>query len=178
MFKSIISRIILAWEYRKRAIIKGTYQEIVKKRVASYGNNLRINGSVIGDLSILHLGNDVNINPNCTVIGEAPIFIGDYFHCGMNLTIISSNHNYMGTKIPYDSSLMSSEIRIENFVWIGHNVIILPGITIGEGAIIGAGAVVSKDIPPLAIAAGNPIKVIKYRDSNHFNDLKNKEQFH
>lgn len=59
------------------------------------------------------------------------------------------------------SHVAKKSIHIGNRVWIGFNVIILKGVTIGDGAVIGAGSVVTKDIPPLAIAAGNPCRVIK-----------------
>lgn len=57
----------------------------------------------------------------------------------------------------------SKPIKIGNDVWIGHSAIVLPGVTVGNGAVIGAGAVVSKDIPAYAVAVGNPAKIIKYR---------------
>ena len=57
------------------------------------------------------------------------------------------------------------DVRIGNAVWIGDSVIVLPGVNIGDGAVIGAGSVVTKDIPPFSIAVGNPCKVIKYRFS-------------
>lgn len=162
----------------RNEIVKEAYTDIVRKGASTCGVALTVNGEVKGDLSILHLGNYVNINPNAVVMGKASIYIGDYFHCGMNLTLISSNHNYLGSKIPYDNTHIAKEIVIKDFVWLGHNVIVLPGVTIGEGAIIGAGAVVSKDIPDLAIAVGNPIKIIKYRDKEHFSFHKKEKNFH
>jgi len=164
-------------DYKSR-LYREIYTDLVKKNAAFCGDNLTVNGVLHGNLKILHLGSNVNFNPNATFLGKAPIYIGNYFHCGMNMTLITSNHNYEGEQIPYDSTHIAKEIVIKDFVWIGHQVIVLPGVTIGEGAIIGAGSVVSKDIPPLAIAAGNPIRIIKYRDNNHFNKLKSEQKFH
>lgn len=62
-------------------------------------------------------------------------------------------------------------IRIGNDVWIGANACILPGVTIGDGAVVGAGAIVTKDIPPFAIVVGNPARVIKYRFSEEQIDI-------
>lgn len=74
--------------------------------------------------------------------------------------------------IPYDSTTIKSDVIIGDFVWIGAKVIILPGTVIGEGAIIQAGSVVHGEIPPYAIAGGNPAKVFKYRNIDHFIKLK------
>ena len=79
--------------------------------------------------------------------------------------MIASNH---GTSLDDDIQRQGWEqtktgITVEDDVWIGANSVILPGVHINKGAIIGAGSVVTKDIPPYAIAVGNPAKVIKYR---------------
>lgn len=74
--------------------------------------------------------------------------------------------------VPYDHTYICKSIIIEDFVWLGSRVTILPGVRIGEGAIIQAGAVVSCDIPLYAIAGGNPARVFKYRDVDHFKKLK------
>ena len=93
--------------------------------------------------------------------------------------IISSIHNYdFGDAIPYDDTIISKDVVIEENVWLGNRVIILPGVTIGEGAIIQAGSVVVKDIPKYAIAGGHPAKVFKYRDINHYEKLKREGKFH
>jgi len=178
MFKYVLKRLFLGLDNYRNKVYRDVFTDIVRKSASFCGKELKVNGQVTGDLSILHLGDHVNINPNAVIMGKAPIYIGNYFHCGMNMTLISSNHNYKGEKIPYDSTHIAKEIRIKDCVWLGHNVVILPGVTIGEGAIIGAGAVVSKDIPELAIAVGNPIRVIKYRDSKRYYSLKQKGQFY
>ena len=68
-------------------------------------------------------------------------------------------------------------MKIDDCVWIGSNVIILPGTHIGEGAIIQAGSVVHGEIPPMAIAGGNPAKVFASRDRRHYEELKAKGRF-
>ena len=92
--------------------------------------------------------------------------------------LITENHNYEGSKIPYDSTYIRKEIRIEDFVWFGTRVTVIGNVRIGEGAIIGACSVVTKDVPPLAIVGGNPAKVIKYRDKAHFYKLKAEGNYH
>ena len=121
-------------------------------------------------------------NPNFNgmiVSGNGVVSFGDNFHSGSNCLIITSFHNYdNGTKIPYDSTYVNKDVSIGDNVWFGSNVIVLGGVTIGEGAIIQAGAVVVKSIPPLGIAGGSPATVFKYRNSEHYFNLKNKGSFH
>ena len=86
--------------------------------------------------------------------------------------ILSTNHNYEGSKIPYDEAYIKKSVIIEDYVWFGIGVKILPGVTVGEGAIVGMGSVVTRDVPPCAIVGGNPAKVIKYRDKQKYERLK------
>lgn len=105
--------------------------------------------------------------------GGGPVTIGSYFHSGIECMIITQNHDYDGGEmIPYGTGYHYKEVVIDDFVWLGRRVTILPGTHIGEGAIIQAGAVVHGEIPPYAIAGGNPAKVFKYRDIEHFQKLK------
>ncbi len=115
--------------------------------------------------------NHVKLN-GLHISGKGNVILGNYFVAGFDSQIISDTHNYEGNDIPYDSSMISKDIVIEDFVWIGARVIILPGTEIGEGAIIQAGAVVHGKIPPYSIAGGNPAKVFKYRNVEHFLKLK------
>ena len=105
--------------------------------------------------------------------GGGKVTIGSYFHSGFECMIITQSHQYdIGEMIPYGTGFDCKEVVIEDFVWLGRRVTILPGTRIGEGAIIQAGAVVHGEIPPYAIAGGNPAKVFKYRDIEHFKRLK------
>ena len=110
------------------------------------------------------------------ISGNGDVVLGNYFVAGFDSQIISSNHNYEGNDIPYDGTSIKKGVTIGDFVWIGAKVIILPGTVIGEGAIIQAGAVVHGEIPPYAIAGGNPAKVFKYRNIEHFIELKNRKK--
>src|SRR5208283_3837715 len=93
------------------------------------------------------------------------IVFGNYTLTGPNLTIFAggSEHDFKGVGVQPAAAYSKGDIRVGNGVWIGYGVTIFTGVTIGDGAIIGACSVVSKDIPPYAVACGNPIKVIKYR---------------
>lgn len=74
--------------------------------------------------------------------------------------------------IPYDKTYIKKNVKIGDCVWLGNRVMIMGGVNIGEGAIVAAGSVVTKDVPPLAIVGGNPAKVIKYRNEEHYYRLK------
>ena len=107
------------------------------------------------------------------------IKIGRYFHTGRGLTVFSTNHDYNGGEaIPYSSKEVAKPVVIKDFVWCGANVTILPGVTIGEGAVVAACAVVTKDVPPMAVVGGNPARVLKYRDKERFQRLKLEGKFY
>lgn len=117
------------------------------------------------------LGDNVRFH-GMKITGKGRVDIGSYVIAAGDCMIITQNHNYEGDAIPYDDTLNFRDVVIGDFVWIGARVLILPGTKIGEGAIIQGGAVVHGEIPPYAIAGGNPAKVFKYRDAEHFKKLK------
>lgn len=111
--------------------------------------------------------------------GDGNVKIGKYLHSGVECLIITRNHNYDdGNAIPYDETYIRKDVEIGDFVWLGSRVMILPGSKIGEGAIIQGGSVVHGEIPAYAIAGGNPAKVFKYRNIEHFLKLKEEGKFY
>jgi chloramphenicol O-acetyltransferase type B len=136
----------------------------------------------VGGKTRLSRNTILNNNPSFNgmyINGGGRVVFGNNFHSGNECLILPSIHNYdKGTEIPYDSTYIDKEVIIGDNVWFGNRVIVLGGVTIGEGAIIQAGAVVVNSIPDCAIAGGNPAKVFKYRDKAHYYDLKEKGQFH
>lgn len=112
-----------------------------------------------------------------TVVGRGNVTFGNYFHSGTDILIITQNHDYEGELIPYDDKYIVKDVEIGDCVWLGSRVTILPGTKIGEGAIIQAGSVVHGEIPRCSIAGGNPAKVFKYRDIEHFDKLKSEGKF-
>lgn len=118
------------------------------------------------------IDNGSRINGSFIVKGEGTLVINKYCAIGSGVKCITSNHDmtYMNLQVALQRKLAAKsniserkKISIGHNVWIGDSVIILPGVKIGNGAVIGAGSVLTKNIPPYAIAAGNPAKVIKYR---------------
>jgi len=155
----------------RKTVIRGLYVIAVMSLAKKTGHNLKVNGwSVVNSNTVL--GDNVNFN-GMKIIGGGSVSIGSNFHSGSGCLMITETHNYdHGTAIPYDNTVIKKEIFIEDNVWFGSRVIVLGGVTIGEGAIIQAGAVVVKDVPACAIAGGNPAQVFRYRDREHYEKLK------
>jgi acetyltransferase-like isoleucine patch superfamily enzyme len=168
-----------------RALIVRPRNKILTKyytwRVSLQAKELRGKLVVNGKSSVSPdtvLGHNVHFN-GMRIDGGNGVFIGDNFHSGFDCLIIGAYHNYdSGTKIPYDESYILKTIVIEDNVWLGSKVIIMGGVTIGEGAVIQAGSVVVSDIPKYGIAGGSPAKVFKTRDIAHYENLKAQGKFH
>ena len=131
----------------------------------------------IGSQVTLEIGHNAGFN-GFTATGVGEVKIGNYFHSGQNVKIMLGSHDYdHSDRIPYGSTYTNKEVFIDDFVWIGDDVIISGNVHIGEGAIVAIGSVVVKDVPRCAIVGGNPAKVIKYRDIEHFEKLKANQCF-
>lgn len=159
-----------------RLFKRSLYTFISKKQLGRYGSHLIVNNACSFNKRV-SIGNYCNFN-GMIITGRGSVDIGDYFHSGVDCMIITSNHNYEGDKIPYDSENINKTVKIGDCVWLGNRVLIVGDVTIGEGAIIAAGSVVVKDVPPCAIVGGNPAKIIKYRDKEHYYALKEKGSYH
>ena len=116
----------------------------------------------ISDCSNVKIGNNCRINENVFI---QCAFIGDNVLIAPNCSLLSTSHIHNNIEIPI---VMQGETDpnpsvIENNVWLGRNVVVLPGVTIGEGAIIAAGAIVNKDVESFTIYGGVPARLIKKR---------------
>ena len=135
-------------------------------RNISIGNNFSGMGMIFfyaneGSLSI---GNNCGVSTNIQ-FGSAngKITIGNDVMIASNVVMRAANHGIGKEQKMYMQTYDEGQIMIEDDVWIGANVIILKNVKISKGAVIGAGSVVTKDVPSYAIAAGNPAKVLRYR---------------
>ena len=111
------------------------------------------------------------------VYGDGDVTIGDHVSIGPGLVVQTQNHDYEGEALPYGDRFIRKSVTIGDCVWIGMNVMLLPGTKIGEGAIIQMGSVVHGEIPPCAIVGGNPAKVFAWRDKEHYRQLKAEGRF-
>lgn len=112
----------------------------------------------------LTIGDDVDIALGVTITTNGGVTIGDRTLLGYRAQILSANHVIpSGKGRIFGAGHNNAEVVIENDVWVGANCIILPGVTIGEGAVVAAGSVVTKDVVPYSIVGGTPAKLIKSR---------------
>jgi len=170
-----MKKLLLKFLHIKRKVKSFYYTAIAKAKVKS-GKCLKVNYRSFFTKNT-EIGDFCNFN-GMTISGAGHVKIGNYFHSGKECLIITQNHNYEGNRIPYDETYILKSVEIGDCVWFGHRVIVTGNVTIGEGAIIAAGSVVCKDVPPCAIVGGNPAKVIKYRNIEHYNNLKELGAFH
>ena len=146
------------------------------RKVKSAGKECRVN-HLSRFSKETEMGNNCHFN-GIEINGIGNVRFGDNCHVAKNVSIITSFHNYAaGRSLPYDETVITRDVVIEDNVWIGQNVIILTGVKIGEGAVIQAGSVVCKNVPPLAIAGGHPAVPFKFRDHDHYYSLKNANRF-
>ena len=166
----IIYKLFLVWlPSTNNSLAISKLIRIIRSRVASncfdrHGHNINIEkGADFGKGCDIEIGDNSGIGVNCEVRG--PLIIGKNVMMGPEVRIMTSSHNTERTDIPMcqQGHLPKRKVTICDDVWIGARVIILPGVTIGTGSIIGAGAIVTKNVPEYAVVAGVPAKVIKYR---------------
>jgi maltose O-acetyltransferase len=116
----------------------------------------------------LIVGENIYIGEDSWLILRGKLIIKDGTIIGPRLKVHTSNHNYEGNMLPYDDKYIVKDVYIERNVWIGADVSIMPGVKIGEGSIVAACSVITKDIPPFALVGGNPAKILKYRDIENY----------
>ena len=108
----------------------------------------------------VHMGKNVYVNFNLTLVDDGEIYIGDYTMIGPNVTIATAGHPVL-PELRQEAYQFNIPVHIGKNVWIGAGVIILPGVTVGDNTVIGAGSVVTKDIPSDVVAVGNPCRVLR-----------------
>lgn len=161
-------------------MIKRLISKMIRRRgevlLPKHGQNCVImTDCVFGHIDNIILGDNVYVGEGTKIYAQGNVTIKSGTIIADTVDIRTANHYYNGVELnmlPFDEKVLISPVTIEENVWVASHVLILPGVTIGEGAVIAAGAVVTKDVPPYSIVGGNPAKVIKYRDIERYRQLK------
>jgi len=136
--------------------------EMMKKMFAEVGENCYIESPFHANFGgkHVHLGDYVYANFNLTLVDDTFIYIGSYTQFAPNVVVATAAHPIL-PELREQEYQFNLPVHIGRNCWIGAGVIVLPGITIGDNVVIGAGSVVTKDIPPNVVAVGNPCKVMR-----------------
>lgn len=134
---------------------------IIRKLLGKTGERFIIHSPFRCDFgSNISIGEDFVGNYNLTILDEGEVTIGDNVFIGPNVSIYTVVHALDATQ--RNAGVMRSRpVTIGSNVWIGGNVVVLPGVVIGDNSVVGAGSVVTRDVPPSVLAAGNPCRVLR-----------------
>ncbi|MEZ8820362.1 MULTISPECIES: sugar O-acetyltransferase [unclassified Vibrio] len=136
-------------------------QQIMKQLFAEVGEGCYIEPPLHANWGRhTHLGDNVYVNFNLTLVDDTDVFIGDNVMIAPNVTIATGTHP-ISPELRLKAAQFNVPVRIGNNVWLGAHTVVLPGVTIGENSVIGAGSIVTQDIPANVVAVGNPCKVVR-----------------
>lgn len=137
-------------------------ESMLKKMFAEIGNNCYIEPPFHANWGgrHVHFGNLVYANFNLTMVDDTHIYVGDYTMFGPNVTVATAGHPIM-PELREKAYQYNFPVRIGRNCWIGAGALIMPGITIGDNVVVGAGSVVTKDLPGNVVAVGNPCRILR-----------------
>lgn len=139
----------------------GRKEELVRQLFGSVGKAPFVNPNFRCEFGQnIHVGDNFYANYDCTILDGAPVTIGDDVLFGPKVGLYTSNHLFDARERQL-GGCVAKPIKVGSHCWLGANVSVTPGVTIGDNTIIGAGSVVTHDIPANVIAAGSPAKVIR-----------------
>ena len=146
----------------------------------------RLLGAVIGSHAVIHYGSEIRcpkrleigkgsiVGDNAILDARCGLVIGRHVNISSNVSIYTLQHDYRDRKFHCNVEQRRMKVEIGDRVWLGANVIVLPGVTIGEGAVCCAGAVIAKDVPPFSVMAGIPAQQIRERPRDIDYEFKGK----
>lgn len=152
----------LVFDYNNTRPTDGTHRQTLLRQIfEDMGEGCYIEPPLHANWgSHTHLGNKVYANFNLTLVDDTHIYIGDNVMFGPNVTLCTAGHP-IEPELRRQVYQYNFPIHIEENVWIGAGVIVLPGVTIGKNSVIGAGSVVTRDIPENVVAMGTPCRVAR-----------------
>ena len=157
----------------KSSLESRLYSIAIRRKAKSCGKGLYILGAGVQVTGNTVIGDGAGFGKNVKIRGDGAVSIGKRAMIAEDSVVYTQVHDYdHSDRLPFGWGFTYPETKIDDYAWVGLRCIVLPGAHIGEGAIVQAGSVVMGAIPPCAIAAGNPAKVIGYRDIDHYNRLK------
>ena len=139
---------------RKAALLKEMFAEVGENCCIELPFHANWGGKHV------HFGNNIYANFNLTLVDDTHIYVGDYTQFGPNVVLATAGH-------PIDPELReqmyqyNAPIRIGRNCWLGANVVVVPGVTIGDNVVVGAGSVVTRDLPDNVVAVGNPCRILR-----------------
>ena len=157
----------------KAKLASQLYSIAIRRRAKSCGKNLLVLGPGVNVTGNTTIGDGAGFGKRVKIFGDGPVTIGRRAVLAEDSVVYTQVHDYDHSDVlPFGWGFTYPETSIGDYAWIGIKCIVLPGARIGEGAIVQAGSVVMGVVPPCAIVAGNPAKVIGWRDIDHYNKLK------
>ena len=146
---------------RLRPAEKEKRAALIGKLLAEVGENVYIESPFHANWGIhTHIGSHVYANFNLTLVDDGEIFIGDHVMIGPNVVLATAGHPIL-PELREQVMQFNLPVHSGRNVWLGAGVIVLPGVTIGENTVVGAGSVVTKDLPANVVAVGNPCRVLR-----------------
>ena len=137
-------------------------KEMLKEMFAEIGEDCYIEPPLHANMAgaYVHFGKNVYANFNLTLVDDGHIYVGDYTMIGPNLTIATAGHPIL-PELREKGYQFNMEVHIGKNCWLGSGVVVLPGVTIGDNVVVGAGSIVTKDLPSNVVAVGNPCRVLR-----------------
>lgn len=164
----ILSKILPLKSWRKKFRSNLNHPRVCKLKAFDPSSVVRLSAKLENPANI-SIGSNVYVGSEVCLYAMGEISIGDNTAMGEGIIVYTSNHDYKDKKtFPYNPDALIQKVEIGKDIWIGARSIILPGCKIGDGAIIGAGSVVTKSVPSCAMVGGNPAKIIGWRDAENY----------
>ena len=137
-------------------------KEMLKEMFAEIGEDCYIEPPLHANMAgaYVHFGKNVYANFNRTLVDDGHIYVGDYTMIGPNVTIATAGHPIL-PELREKGYQYNMEVHIGKNCWLGSGVVVLPGVTIGDNVVVGAGSIVTKDLPSNVVAVGNPCRVLR-----------------